>query len=255
MTREERLRRNRAFTLIELLTACTIAVLVLTLALQIFSATTDLWQHSAQRSDTFREARAALDLMARDLRMTLPAEGAPMLKIGYETPEEDRTYEEIYAITSLPDPGKPSLCGIGYRCVWDEDARCYVLKRSFREAGNILSAMEEASNDFTKLLSQTDAHEEEAARYIWDLTFRPCEEGAAAKIYPDRTYSNALPLWIEIRFKALGPTAAAKLGALPINRETWSKPADPLYAKHILPYQQQFSVRVRLYAAADAATE
>ncbi len=249
--------QRAAFTLLELLAACSVTLLILTITLRVFSAATDLWRHSETRAETYREARAALDIMARDLRMTSPAPGAPMLRLAYdpETSQEDRVNEEVYAMAALPNAGKGSLCAVGYRCVWNEETKCYVLKRLFRNSNDIFNGFKKAGGvDFSTLYSRADAltnpdREEEAARYIWDLTFRPCENGEVATAYPDKTYSEDLPLWIEIRFKALGPAAAAKLNTLPVTRETWTNPEDPLFKRLIHPFQQQFSMRVRLYAA------
>ncbi len=248
-------RRPRGFTLIELLVACCLTMMMVGLVLKAFSATATLWRRAEGRNDTFREARAALDIMARDLRMTAVAAqpGAPTLALDYNpaTPEADRVNEEAYAITSQPNRGRSDLCTVGYYCVWDSLAHAYALRRCFKESDATFNGFKVPVAEPWPIFSHAGAAEEEVAGTVWDLTFRPCENGVVAGSYPRAVYSDTLPLWIEIRFKAMGASAAARLKSLPVTRETWQDPGGALYKTAILPFQQQFVVRVRLNCASN----
>ncbi len=248
-----------AFTLLELLAACTVTVVILAVALRLFGATVAIWRRSEQRTDTRREARAALDIMARDLGMTA-APSSPedaTLWLAHDPaslPEDRAANEEVCALVTLPfGTGGPGgdLCAVGYRCVWDDAVRCYVLKRRFLDGGATLAALRanaQSTPGTAPLFGSGAAVEEEVARYIWDLTLRPCAHGAPAA-YPEAACTGTLPGWIEIRFKALGPAGAQKLRSLSVTRATWKNPADPVYKVAIAPFQQQFVTRVPLHAA------
>lgn len=247
------------FTLLELLAACTVTLVMISLVFRAFSSATFLWRHAEDQIDVFREARAAGNVMVRDLEMTAPAfdAGPPMLVIGYDpgTPPEDRVNEEVYAVSSLENMGKGDLCAVGYRCVWDSVAKSGTLLRLLRDSDATFAAFKNAAGavpTFQTLYSRAAAPnvmEEEVARNVWDLTFRPCENGIPAAAYPDASYSDKLPEWIEIRFKTIGSRAAEKLQSLPVTRETWEKPGDPLFEKAIEPFLRSFVFRAKLHAA------
>ena len=126
--------------------------------LQLFSAATTTWQRGEAQIDAFREARGALQLMARDLGTTIQlslvqANGTittanPLLPTlvlnrypspstlgGDGTSSADSMNEEVYALTQTIDQPTPSpvpppspapqrppgLCAVGYFCQWMPD--------------------------------------------------------------------------------------------------------------------------------------
>lgn len=155
------LSRSLAFTLIELLVAMTVSLLLLVVLMQVFSAATNTWQRSEAQIDAYREARGALQLMARDLSTTLQptfvqADGTsnaanPLLPtlvlnrypaaIPSRDASAEKINEEVYVLTSTVDqlqPGAAStptpapgataavrrstdLCAVGYFCQWMPD--------------------------------------------------------------------------------------------------------------------------------------
>lgn len=258
------------FTLIELLVASVITALLIGLTASIFSGGMKLWRGSAHRVDTSREARAALHGMERDLRTAVKGESAlggaaagvapgghsqqvlPAMLFAHHpsTPVADRVNEELYFLTLLPQAGRGNLCAVGYRAVWDANVRCYILKcRLFKSevVQTLLDELGRPEDDGTPLYFRPGGQEEEMARYIWDLSFRPCVEGEPASTYLQGSISP--PPWVEIRFKAVGAKAVEKLKVLPVTRETWLNPSDAIYQKAILPYQQQFVIRARIYVS------
>ena len=64
---------TRAFTLIELLVATSVTILLVVVLVQVFNGASGTWRHSEAQVDAYREARGALQLMARDLSATLQA--------------------------------------------------------------------------------------------------------------------------------------------------------------------------------------
>jgi hypothetical protein len=91
---------------------------------------------------------------------------------------------------------------------------------------------------------------QDVAAFIWDLHFGvplPNPLGTTPPPpWPQGHFSRELPQWLEIRFKALGATAARKLEGQEISRETWFDPKASAYQRLILPYEQPFVTRVKL---------
>lgn len=155
-------RRREAFTLIELLVAMTVGILLIVILFQIFGVAATAWQRSENQVDAYREARAALQLMTRDLSAisfqfptgpaSLPTDGgiAPNLVLDkYPSPDParqagDLNNEEVYCLTTVPNTGLSSLCAVGYFCQWLPDVarngakapRAYALYRQFLGSGS-----------------------------------------------------------------------------------------------------------------------
>ncbi len=71
----QRTRPTRGFTLVELLVAVGLATILISTVVLIFYGSTDIFKISEARMAVFGNARAALDIFARDLQSCLPIEG------------------------------------------------------------------------------------------------------------------------------------------------------------------------------------
>lgn len=161
------MRRRSAFTLVEMLVALAVTSILTILMLRMFSDSSTIWKKHDEKLDTFREARAALQLMARELgtlsampevssaqSVTPPTsvggnDQYPVLALKERVKREaaspdapvpkdlsDFYYKKAYALVSVPNTGKSDLCAIGYYLEWDttpnaqdEPRNAFVLKR------------------------------------------------------------------------------------------------------------------------------
>ena len=131
--------RRRAFSLVEMLVAMAVTLLLVLILVQIFSGASNTWRRSEQKVDAYREARGALQLMARDLAETIPAAYAqpwggsvtavnppmPTLVLqhysdfsGTGANPGGPVNEEVYCLTNIRNQGTSSLCAVGYYCQW-----------------------------------------------------------------------------------------------------------------------------------------
>lgn len=69
----EKSKKPPAFTLLELLVAMAVLSILLVVLLNVVQSAATLWRNSENRMDTYREARAALQIMASDLANFLPS--------------------------------------------------------------------------------------------------------------------------------------------------------------------------------------
>lgn len=201
-----------AFTLVELLVAMVVTILLVVVLTQVFNGAARTWQHSEAQIDAYREARGALQIMARDLSSTLspsyaqpggtvPTNTSPLvptlcLQRSTEYPSENETggptNEEVYCLTNLSGSGSSSLCAVGYFCVWlpdylplsndgiDHRPRAYALMRQSLDSNGTYQRLQAAAAQttpltFEKLFSRAGtpaASVTQLASYVWDLKFR-----------------------------------------------------------------------------------
>ena len=290
-----------AFTLVELLVAMAVGTILLIFLFQLFNASVRAWRQGEDQAETYREARAALQLMVRDLGQTVapltgsvyasptPTPGvplsvvAPTLVLDYydgKPSNGDEINEEVYCLTTIPNDGASSLCAVGYLCQWGANghSKAYSLMRQYMGSGSAtvpglferfklhsgsarLSFLDVYDRTGTPKPSMT-----EVASYIWDLQVRtPAtlqDPSATPSYHKEATYStgyaNALPAYLEVRFKALSESAARQLeGNATIDRTTWNDATatnSAIYRNIILPGTRQFSARVPLQSGSANST-
>ncbi len=162
--------KSRGFTLAEVLIATAITLLVVTLLFGVFSSVVSQWRSSDQRIDAFRDARAALLLITRDLSRAHVNGDRQMITLVDDT----GTYaKEAYMVTPIPNAGKSELCAVGYYCAWDSVAKTFTLKRLFRDSDAAVTSLQGPTVNFTTLYSKVAANEENLAACVWDLQFAP----------------------------------------------------------------------------------
>jgi type II secretory pathway pseudopilin PulG len=104
-----------AFSLIELLVATTVFSLLCVLMFSIVSSSTGLWRTQEAQEESFREARAALNFLSRDLANAMVTTNAQWFYASSN---------RIAFLTSLPPSSQSDgrdrgdLCAVGYSLEW-----------------------------------------------------------------------------------------------------------------------------------------
>lgn len=245
--RRTNFKRPHGLTLTELLVAISITAIIVVLLSRVFSAAATQWQTADQRTDAFRDARAALQIIARDLGRANVNGDAQMLTLSNNDPGGNYA-QEAFAVTPIHNDGKSDLCAVGYYLVWNDTAKAFTLKRLFKNSNTTVTSLQGALDFVNLYLKPTTAadkalYEEDLAGYVWDLQFAP---GVTADPEKPSAFPSTSWQWLEIRFKAMGPTAARKLPSLGTSAATWSDPTSSIYRNAILPYEQQFVTRVKI---------
>ena len=158
--------RKKAFTLVELLVSMSILALLLVLLLSIVNGATKLWRDNENRVDAYREARAALNVIASDLSSIYISPNStdlatPNLKLFYT--QKDNTPVtpvsitgmdgRLFFLTATPTgaqeqlANKSDLCTVGYFLGFDKTSltgkgvESYNLYRYFRSSNDTYTAM------------------------------------------------------------------------------------------------------------------
>ncbi len=231
----------RGFTLVELLVSMAITIGIVVLLARVLAAAASIWQLADQRIDTFRDARAAMQLMTNDLGRADINGDPQMLTLGDIS--SDGTYAgSASAVAPMKNTGKSDLCAVTYYLNWNGGVNAYSLSRSFKDSDATASILTTPPLSFTNLYTRTTP--ETLANYAWDMEIRP---GEVINTLTPTTDSSTKWKWIEVRFKAMSVKAARKFqssGA--VGQATWADPTTAAYKTYILPNEQQFVTRILL---------
>jgi type II secretory pathway pseudopilin PulG len=269
------------FTLVELLIATAITVaMVLMLGLMLGSLMGSA-SHATQRVDAFRDARAALQMIERDLRNLVrtqwnpdpftnppPASTQPVTKPAayfavdkvWQDPNDPYTADETIPnhqlfglIADQATPSSGDVCAVGYYCHWDNQLHAYSLRRFFRNAADTLVLIQgggggylSASHLYTP--SPSNPPDPVLAAYVWNFKITMYDaSGTVINTYPyicdpSPTTPKALPAAIEISFNAMSPQAARTVMSVTSDPGLWMN-MDPNLVK---PHAYEFRSRINL---------
>ena len=268
-----RTNRASAFTIVELLIAATISIAIVLMLGTMFGSLSSTASRANARIDAFREARAALQLMERDLTGLVKASNTAYFALdklyqpsgndpqdAYANANNSSPNRQIFALVSArnkPAGKKASeigdLCAVGYYCKWEGNR--YTLRRLFRNSADtynyISPQVSGGSLNYTpaKLLYIPAYTDDVLASYVWNLQITPFKSDGN----PDTTYPLVidpskpgviLPTAIEIQFNAISPAAAKTVVASSTNPSDWMDTTSPTYQRLIAPHVYQFRTRI-----------
>jgi type II secretory pathway pseudopilin PulG len=236
--------RIGGFTLVELLLAIAITLVLVALLGRVLVATTSVYQIADQKMDAFRDAKAALQMMANDLGRADISGNEGFLNLSQFS--SDNSYAmEAYAVFPAKNSGKSDLCSVGYYLDWDGTSKTYSLRRFFKNSDIVAPSLAKTSPDFGAAYDRTTGTTPETiASYVWDLEIRPGEGQNTVLLGTDLASKWN---WVEIRFKAMSVKAGRKLQQVgAVGKSTWDDPSSAEYRRFILPNEQQFVTRVSL---------
>ena len=196
--------RVSAFTLAELLVATGVTAGIVLMLGWMFGSLMSSASHANERVDAFRDARAALQMMERDLRnlvrtqwspdpftsptpantpqpLTRPAAYFAVANVWQDPNDPYSTGNpnaQIFALISASASGSPTpsgdVCAVGYYCRWDNELHAYSLRRFFNGSAatfNVLAAANyaSASPSPSPALYSPAAGDPVLAAYVWNF--------------------------------------------------------------------------------------
>ena len=239
---------QKAFTLLELLISMAVLSLLMALLFQIFELAMQTWQRAEQRTESFREARAALHIISRDLRNTLRGNAqVTSLILDDLSPSPVQPNEEVYALTTVKrNSGQSDVCAVGFYCYWDESVGAFNLKRYFLNSDDTFKNLGGGKALFRPHPEVRDnTTDSTLAAFAWDFRVTGMETNGNVRSYPFEATTN-LPAYLQIEFKALNAQASRKIKAQGITPDGWFTTQSEVYRNSIQPYVQQFTTRIPL---------
>jgi type II secretory pathway pseudopilin PulG len=264
--------RVSAFTLVELLIATGITVaMVLMLGLMLGSLMSSA-SHATERVDAFRDARAALQVMERDLRnlvrtqwqwdpslqrlkqVTLLAAYFAVDNLYLDPATGNQQFYALVADQTTASPG--DVCAVGYYCRWDDQLHAYSLRRFFRGTtdtrGVMLTAQQTTGYAADSVLYTPVLSDPVLAAYVWNFKITMYDAaGTVINTYPyicdtlpaaPPPIPKPLPAAIEISFNAMSPQAARTVMSVTSDPSVWMN-MDP---NLVAPHTYQFRSRINL---------
>ena len=278
-------RHSRAaFTLAELLIATGVTAGIVLMLGWMLGALMSTGSHTNGRVDAFRDARAALQLMERDLRnlvrtqwnpdpfanqtlapcaasavsttgLTLPAAYFALDNTLYADPATTGNQnQQLYALVAdRTSSSSGDVCAVGYYCRWDAQLHAYSLRRFFHDSATTLTAMQNAgSYAGDSVLYTPGSSDAVLAAYVWNLTIT-LYDAAGTQYTPSQcicdgsaTSPRQLPAAIEISFNAMSPQAARTVMSVSSAPNDWMDTTTQNYQRLILPSAYQFRSRINL---------
>ncbi len=254
-------RKAGAFTLLEVLISVSLVAILATMLFLVLDATTRLWRETEKRIDSYREARVALSLMARELRSLFLLEPTltnswmvnPGNTVLPDSAAPQAMADSLFFTSLLPtgvqEAGKnrSELCAVGYFLAWTPDpgtvgTSSYKLYRHFKSSDDTFEALQNVAtqrNLFLGVNSVVGVQNDIVARNIVELRVRPLRltaNGVLEKIDP--WPNNERPAAIELVMSAINAETAGRLE----NRNEWENLSNPLVQQNI----QTFTTRVTL---------
>ena len=270
--------REGGFTLVELLIATGITVaMVLMLGLMLGSLMSSA-SHATERVDAFRDARAALQMIERDLRnlvrtqwqwdpslgrlkqVTLLAAYFAVDNLYSEDPAAGN--QQLYALVANQTTASPGdLCAVGYYCRWDGQLHAYSLRRFFRGSTDTRGVMLTAQNTgyaADSVLYTPGLSDPVLAAYVWNFKVTMYDAaGTVINTYPyicdilpaaPPPLPKPLPAAIELSFNAMSPQAARTVMSVTAGMTDSAAAAYwmNMDANLVKPHTYQFRSRINL---------
>ncbi len=274
-------RYERSFTIVELLVASAITVVIVVLLGTMFGSLIGTSNRTNERIDSFRDARAALQMMQRDLSgivrtqwnpdpfTTPPPVAAPRprtravaylaMKPIYPDPQPGN--QQIFALITAKNADPGDVCSVGYYCSWENNA--YTLRRFFKGSAFTYNLIAGANTPFVEacdatgdpsgphLFHRPSTADEALAAYVWNLKIEAYDASGTKLAYPyvcdsSDTVPVAPPASITISFKAMSSNAARAVVASALGADVWMNEDNADYKRLIRPHVYEFSSQVKL---------
>ncbi len=254
-----------AFTLVELLIAVALVALLSVFLFSILDATSKLWKDNESRVDSYREARAALNFMARELA-SLHTWDIPntffinpnSAQINQSAIEANDTWaSRLFFLATLPaeaqapNQNRSDLCAIGYFLAYTKDKTAfapkasddsqgsYKLFRFFRSSDPTFDILSGANTSDPLFLASTNPPGSEVlAANVAKFQIKAFRAVPAGLEEVTTRPITDPPDMIELSLTALNERDAAKLA----NKAAWENHSSELFKRSA----RTFATRVRL---------
>jgi len=277
-------RRPPGFTLLELLVSMSILAVLLVLLLSMVNGATRLWKANENRVDSFREARAAVNMIANDLASLTAAGGVDSFSTQIDKDKKPATPVSmagmdgsIFFLAALPIgaqgktkadvDNKSDLCTIGYFLAYDKTSlagtgtgtESYNLYRYFRASDDTFTALTSGDllGGITLDTSPTSPNTELLAKNITGFEVHaytiPPATAARAGQTPEpqkpipfqKKPETPLPDMVEIKVTAINNDIAKRLAG---KQSAWEDKSSITRTQ----YDRSFTTRIYLPSAAQA---
>jgi len=242
-----RANRRQAFTLLELLVSITLLTILVVMLMSMVDNATKLWRTNESRVESYREARAALNLMVSDLKMIYASTNANLFKTNAAAafdavPEEG----QIFFLAALPASAQDTnsrsdLCEVGYFLRYGRSSlstareNTLSLYRYFRESNQTFTNLVNNAGFFTHSTTNVEL----LARNIPNFRVSYYTVSTNGVVSPwTAASSQPVPSFVELQVTAFNNQTAKRLNS----QADWTNTSSQLYREN----SRVFTARVPL---------
>ena len=241
-------KKTAAFTILEVLVAVAVLGLLLVLLLNILQSATALWRGVENRAETYREARAAMQVISRDLNNFLPSTNTSHFIFS----TNQLAFLAVMPRDSQLDTSLGDVCAVGYLIEYgnkspvagDTGRQSYNLYRYFVESNDTFTALTSSTTPFSDFNASTGPVEI-LARNITSFKVNYFDtNGTKVDPWPP---TNPMPALIEIQITAVNNERTMRFGARNASEEwdDFSQPDDDNetdYRKHTKTFSKKMKI-------------
>jgi len=253
-------KKASAFTMLELLVSMAVLSMLIVLLLSMVDNATKMWRLSENRVDAYREARAALNVIARDLASLYGSTDANFFYVDREPtalPEVASQLDgKLFFVTALPVDAQggatndiSDLCTVGYFSGFDRTSltgkgnESMNLYRYFRPSGLTFTALKsgDIADGMTIDASATDTFSEVLAKNIigFKVNAFTRDPSVAGKLVPfTATASSGTPDVIEISLSAISNDSAKRF----TDRADWENTNSTTYRENVRTFNKRIVI-------------
>lgn len=252
-------RCARAFTLLEILVAVAVLSVLLVILLNIVQSATGLWRHSENRAEAYRESRAALQLMAANLKNNLTSTNTNFFRTDLLPTHTNGAFSVGFLATQSlagqPEGNVGDVCAIGFFV--DYGDKSPIAKEKGRQGRNLYRYFLGSNETFSALTSNgsglfPDSLEAGAtnieilARNVVSCQFRfYITDSSGGFTNWNQSQSDPRPDLVEIEITAVNNERANRFGARGAADE-WDQWASKTNESDFQRNTKTFTTRVRL---------
>lgn len=253
---------HHAFTMIELLVAMAVFSLLIVLLMGMVDGAAKLWRESENRVDAYREARAALGSLARDLNNALPVNNTNYIllnsnafgRLPAEAVKDTNSASALFFLSAQPasaqdsSANKSDVCEVGYFLAYDSTslvpngAKSLNLYRYFHSSDGTYSNLLNGPTALYQTGPVTGDRTDLMARNVKSFRVTPYHVDTNGNCMPyNAALYGAPPDLVEISVTTLNQDTARKL----TSQEDWTNSGGPI-TRVIKQVEQTFTTRVRV---------
>jgi len=241
------IRDRNAFTLLELMVAVSLLAILVVMLMSMVDNATKLWRVNENRVESYREARAALNLIASDLKSIYASTNENLFQTNASGAFEAVAGSgQLFFIAALPvsaqDPASRSdLCEVGYFLRYGKSSLAsakessFSLYRYFRESNQTFTNLVNNAGFFTHSTTNVEL----LARNIPAFKVNYYSISTNGTVSPwTAGSSNALPSFVELQITAFNNQAAKRFAS----KEDWTNTSSPTWREN----SRVFTARIPL---------
>lgn len=213
-------KKSSAFSILELLVAVSVLSILLVILLNIVQGATSLWRGSENKVEAYREARAALQVMASDLKNILPTTNADFFRTNLTNSPNIGFLAALPISSQDTTSSKSDVCTVGYFLAYGD--KSLVAGTSGRQSYNLYRYFVESNETFTNLTANSTTaltisfdtnHFEILARNVVDFQTTYFVTNSSGLTNWTQSAASPMPQVVEIKVTAVNNERTMRFGA------------------------------------------